>query len=266
MRARRFFPEAVAWAGLLTAALVAGGANAAVFSVTIDGPDAIFLAGRTDVVIPAANLPWTTGTHLIRHGGATPEEALETVPPFIPVTGGDVIRVLDPAVGGVNFFNGLGPPFFGPGGNGVDGSTLTALDGISGYIGPQGPLAGVFLDSSIPSAGPPTTLDFSTSGLGTDFATLSPLLRQVFYIGDGVTSGSVFQTFIAPTGATRLFLGIPDGFGFVGAPGAYDDNDGFYQVRIGVNEVPTIPEPSSLALAMAAALGGLLAGRRRRKQ
>ena len=239
-------------------------AGAAVIDVTVLGSDAIFLAGRTDVVIPPAADPWTTGTHLIRHGGPTPEEIRETVPPSTPVAGGDVIRVLDPAVGGVNFFNGLGPPFFGPGGNGLSGSDLTSLDGISGYKGPQGPLAGVFLDNSIPNgSSPPATLDFTPAGLGTDFLTLSPLLGQVFYIGDGVTSASVFQEFIAPVGATRLFLGIPDGFGFVGLPGAYDDNDGSYRVRIGVNEVPTIPEPSSMALLLGAALAGLTVTRRR---
>jgi PEP-CTERM motif len=236
--------------------------QALIFDVTVDGPDAIFLAGRTDVVIPAANLPWPgPGTHLIRHGGVTPEEALESVPPFIPVAGGDIVRVLDPADGGINFFNGFGPPFFGPGGNGASGSDLTPLDGISGYKGPQGPLAGVFLDNSIPNSGPaPATLDFTGAGLGTDFLTLSPLLRQVFYIGDGVTGGSVLQTFNAPVGATRLFLAIPDGFGFVGEPGAYDDNDGAYRVRIGVNEIPTtgpvVPEPSTVLL-LASGVAGL---------
>jgi hypothetical protein len=228
--------------------------------ITVRGSDAIFLAGRTDVVIPPASNSWTgPGTHLIRHGGPTPEEIQETLPPFIVVLPGDVIRVADPAVGGVNFFNGFGPPFFGPSGNGTAGSNLAPLDGISGYQGPQGPLAGVFLDDSIPSSGPaPATLDFTPTGLGTDFSTLTPLLRQVFYIGDGVTSGGEFQTFIAPAGATRLFLGIPDGFGFVGAPGAYDDNDGSYQVRIGINVAPTpVPEPTTLAMAGATVIAGL---------
>lgn len=58
--------------------------HAAVTTVSVDGPDAIFLAGRTDVVIPPANQPWVgPGTVLLRHGSNTPEEALEQLPLFV---------------------------------------------------------------------------------------------------------------------------------------------------------------------------------------
>lgn len=87
----------------------------------------------------------------------------------------------------------------------------------------------------------PASLNFNPAGgLGLNFTSLSPVIGQVFYIGDGVTGGGDFQTFIAPTGATRVYLGIPDGFGITGPPGAYDDNDGSYRVLIGVNEIPTL--------------------------
>ena len=223
-------------------------------TITIDGSDAIFLAGRSDVSIPPADQPWNgPGTFLARHSSPTPEEILETVPAILfGLSSGDVIRAFDPATGGVSFFNGIGDPFFGPSGNGVNGSSLSALDGISGYIGPQGPLTGVFLDDTIPSSGPaPETLNFSDSGIGIDFAELTPQLNQVFYIGDGVDSSGLFQRFIAPAGTTRLALGIPDGFGFGGIPGAYDDNDGSYQIRIGVNVNP-VPEPGSTSCLIAA--------------
>ncbi|HOL63764.1 MAG TPA: PEP-CTERM sorting domain-containing protein [Accumulibacter sp.] len=250
-----------------SAAVIAfsGYANAAVYDMTVNGGDAIFIAGRADVLpIPALNGN-PTAFVLRRHSYITPDGIVETLPSSISVNGGDIVRAVNPAIGGVDFFNS--PPsatFFGPGGNGVSGSNLSSLGGISGYIGPQGPLVGVFLDNTIPSAGPaPATLDFSPSGLGIDFLALSPLLGQVFYIGDGITSSNVLQEFTAPAGATRLFLGIPDGFGFVGVPGAYDDNNGSYRIRIGVNEVPTIPEPATVLLLSSAIIG--LAVSRRRK-
>lgn len=252
---------------ILLASLAAAGAfgasapaGAVIHDITIDGSDAIFLAGRSDLVIPPANVGWPGG--MIRHGGPTPEEIQETVPPSISVVAGDVIRAANPAVGGVSFFNGFGAPLYGPGGNGLSGSSLSSFGGVSGYLGPQGPLTGVFLDNNVPLGPAPATLDFTPGGLGIDFLSLSPALGQVFYIGDGVTGGNVIQTFIAPAGATRLFLGIPDGFGFVGAPGAYDDNDGAYRIRIGVNEIPTIPEPGTLALAALALLGLTFASRK----
>jgi PEP-CTERM motif-containing protein len=253
----------IAMSPLIAAAalLFATASSAATYNITIDGSDAIFLAGRTDVVIPDPSLPWNTGTHLVRHATPTPEEIRETLPPFVAVSAGDVVRVLDPAAGGISFFNGFGPPLFGPAGNGASGSNLTALDGISGYIGPQGALSGVFLNDSIPLSGAPATLDFTPGGLGTSQPSLSPLLGQVFYIGNGLSGGS-FKEFVAPAGATRLFLGIPDGFGFNGPPGAYDDNDGAYRIVIGVNQVP-VPEPQTYGML---ALGlTLLAGIARRR-
>jgi len=213
----------------------------ATYDVQVDGSDAIFLAGRSDVAIPHPDWPWTgpDGGYLTRHSSPTPEEIMETLPSFIPVTANSVVSAVDPAVGGISFFRGWGGTVFGPNGNGAVGSSLTGLAGISGYIGPQGPLTGVFLGDEPPSSGPaPATLDFTPDGFGVDFVSLEPVLRQVFYIGDGRTSSGVLQSFRAPVGATRLFLGIPDGFGFNGPPGAYDDNDGFYRVHIGVNELP----------------------------
>lgn len=242
-------------------------ANAIQYTVSIDGSDAIFLAGRTDLVIPPAGVVWPSG--LARHP-ITPELIQETLPPIIPVSAGQVVRVLDPAQGGISFFNGFGGTIYGPQGNGIPGSSLlTSFGGISGYLGTQGALVGVFLDNSIPNGVAPATLDFTNAGLGVDFTSLAPALNQVFFIGDGLTNGNILQQFIAPAGATRLALGVPDGFGFNGPPGAYDDNDGGYRIHVGVDEIPTMqPTPLPAALPLFAAGAGVVGAfgwRRQRK-
>jgi RHS repeat-associated protein len=111
---------------------------------------------------------------------------------------------------------------------------LNSVGGISGYRGPIGSLVGVFLSDQIPAAAASPGLDFSPAGLGTAFTTLAPALGQVFFIGDGLagTGTGPVQTFVAPPGATRLFVGAIDGFSFRGTPGAYDDNNGQFQVTI----------------------------------
>lgn len=237
--------------------------HAAQFVLTIHGTDAIFLAGRSDITVPDPSQPWNSppGGHLVRHGGATPEEAKETFPVHISVAGGDVVKVADPAEGGVNFFNGSAGGFFGPEGN-APTSSITSLGDISGYQGTQGALAGVFLGNGIPNgSSPPPTLNFQ-SAAAREFTTLSPLLGQVFFIGDGQNSAAILQEFIAPVGATRLFFGIPDGFAFNGPPGAYDDNDGAYRITVGVNEDPpdttAVPDGGTTLLALTVSLAGLL--------
>jgi len=94
-------------------------------------------------------------------------------------------------------------------------------------------LVGVFLGPKLPKKAPPV-LDFSDDALGTKFEKLEPQLGQVFYIGDGHPAAPTGPThdFVVPKGATRLFLGYADGYGFLGAPGAYGDNKGGLSVTI----------------------------------
>lgn len=222
-----------------------GSAKAITLDLTVQGTDAIYLAGRTDVTIP----PLDSSFVLARHNfPLSPSDFLpETFPQSVVASSGEIFSFS--ATGGINYFNGYGPPFYGPDGNGVSGSNISNLGGISGYQGPQGPLVGLFLNNDNPASSPaPAALNFTPSGIGTEFSSLAPALGQVFYIGDGLTgtgSGAI-QKFIAPIGATRLFLGIADGFSFSGVPGFYEDNDGSFKVTVSTSVPATaVPEPTS---------------------
>jgi hypothetical protein len=110
----------------------------------------------------------------------------------------------------------------------LPGTDINSCGGISGIIHSNRGLflSGVFLDNSEPSDPAPVRLVFDDTRIG--FTFISPLLRQTFFIGDGLTgtgSGSQ-QLFVVPTGATRLYLGFHDGRGFTRDPGYYDDNGG----------------------------------------
>ncbi len=97
--------------------------------------------------------------------------------------------------------------------------------GISNMQAPINSLVGVFLDDNQPDlTTSPTPLDFSSSA-SRDFTSESPKLKQVFYIGDGVTSTSVTQQFVVPTGATRFYLATMDGY-------EWNNNLGSRTVRI----------------------------------
>jgi hypothetical protein len=155
--------------------------------------------------------------------------------------------------------------WMGPGGpNGPDGgffssnTNIPALGPISGFSIPRsGHLVGLFLE-----AGDPTGMSAPAAFSYPNAASLTapvfaPLIRQVFFIGDGLTdTGSgLVQQFHVPDSATKLVLGIADAAGFNGLVGQYNDNVGGYQVGFNV-----VPSPSSILLAGVA----MTAMRRRR--
>jgi hypothetical protein len=82
------------------------------------------------------------------------------------------------------------------------------------------------------------------------------MLKQVFFIGNGLTSTNQVQQIIIPAGATRLFLGTADS-------GQWNNNIGSFTVT--VTGVSAVPEPCGLVLlgTGAVALLGHSAARRR---
>lgn len=116
-------------------------------------------------------------------------------------------------------------------------------NGISNIEAPYDALIGVFLSDDRPdSHSAPSILNYNSgvSGYNTskDDTTYSPLLQQVFLIGDGQTSGTIPQTFIAPAGATRLFVGTMDSY-------QWNNNLGSLAVTV----VATNPPSTSLSIA-----------------
>ena len=167
--------------------------------------------------------------------------------------------------------NGTGNNANDPDGMGAAPATSsnTGTSSISGMVAPgAGYLVGLFVPADGPTGTAPTALDFTSSGLGTSFTSLSPQLDQVFFIGDGLTGDGTGtqQTFNIPTGAGQLWLGISDAGFYNGPPGAYGDNLGTYTVGLSVNapgsSAVTVTEtaPSGLTLVSMAGTGWTCGG------
>lgn len=158
--------------------------------------------------------PWTTPD-----GNEAPEQV------FFPcglVPG----QVLEFEATGASQFSG--PPPTSP----TDGSsayTHPCNFQLASLTSPIDALLGVFLSDAQPGdpgtsacdAGAQSGLDFATPE-SRDFTGLEPLVQQPFFIGDGATSGGARHQVRVPDGATRLFLGSMDGFGWYNNTGDFD--------------------------------------------
>lgn len=211
----------------------------------------IALADSTTTTVQGTADPFLAGMpsgSLCCSGDSAPAES-PTLVSGIPLTAGEVITFTN-VTGSVSYAGGTptDPP---------DGSFLITTsayeggnespDNIAGFTNvPADSLVGVFLGPGLPTSNPaPASIDFSSSGVGTNFSSLSPVLQQLFFIGDGLTgtgSGSV-QTFIVPSGATQLYLGTGDGYGWY-------NNSGSFSVTVNTPGTVATPEPASSLLLL----------------
>jgi hypothetical protein len=123
--------------------------------------------------------------------------------------------------------DGLAMPYATPNGFGVAGFTHGTLGRsmVAVFLGP---------DELFDPA--PARLTFANG----EFTSVSPLVGQMFFIGDGRTSDGTVQQFIVPAGATRLAIGTYD-LCSGGVIGCFADNSGAYDVTGSVAHAPPMP-------------------------
>lgn len=119
-------------------------------------------------------------------------------------------------------------------------------NGVSGikFTGRSMFLVGMFTESTLSSTAP-ERLDFTPGiGIGEDFASLTPALQQVFFIGDGRDLSGALQTFFVPASATTLYLGYADAVQFQQGYCCYSDNVGGLTVVVdGIDPTSSFSNP-----------------------
>jgi hypothetical protein len=202
-------------------------ASAALVLAGASAQASVFVSAKDDIFLAGLSAPPIFPPSQTQT--AVPGNGAGLLPVAVPVTAGEVLDLV--ATGTADCGVGCNPAGSGPGGDPEFGTaSIAGYDNVGPYTGTPGlgfQLLGVFNNGPTPYA--------------------------PFVIGVG-------GTFTVPTGATILYLGLPDGFSYQGPPGTYNDNTGGFTIS-GVS----VPEPGAWAL-MLVGLGGLGAiarGRRR---
>lgn len=95
-----------------------------------------------------------------------------------------------------------------------------AEHGMSQITAPMNSLLGVFLDDTCPDKSrAPKPLKVQPGSK--DQVTVSPQLKQIFFIGAGATKEGVTRKYEVAKGATRLFLAVMDGYEWNNNQGAF---------------------------------------------
>jgi hypothetical protein len=192
----------------------------------VDGVANPFLSGMPAGSVASMNNPHNSPDYA-GNASSTNLAARKQSPPVVPmpVTPGDVLE-FDSIAGTVRHDPNL--PYFSPDGelSDVSGNTNGSENGIADTSAPINALVGLFLNDNAPNrtATPTADRSFSTEA-GRNFDQLNPQLKQIFFIGDGATSGGTKQRFVVPPGATRLFLATWDFY-------EWNNNAGYRIVKV----------------------------------
>jgi hypothetical protein len=173
--------------------------------------------GATTVTVAGNDNPWLAGMPdgTQTRGDNVPEHAPTEVGGLELTAGQELMFV---ATGATSNGGAADPPGTPDG----DGPFARGEEfGISGVTAPLNGLIGVFLGDEPPDATPaPATLDFSTPE-ARDFDVLEPELEQSLFIGNGLREDGTPHRIVVPEGATRLFLGSLDGYGWYNNSGEF---------------------------------------------
>jgi hypothetical protein len=193
---------------------------------------AVLVAFHAAVTPAATIVPGTSNPNLAGRAGGYTCCGGDGSPPQDPALVEDTViescdQIQFSVTGKVSFTPDVTP------GNNPDGDQAFDMtnygDGLSAPLAVRAnALVGVFLDDDSPTGKPtPDRLTFAGEG-GLAFGTILPEIGQIFFIGDGLSSDSnagqtngFAQSFIAPPGATRLFLGTADGSGWLNNSGSF---------------------------------------------
>ena len=171
---------------------------------------------RLTLSVPGSSNPYLSGAPDGTPAGN--DQAPQQSPVLLPnLRGGTTVLVFEVS-GGASYTGGFFR--FEPDGGDPWEHTAGDRNGMSAVTAPAASLLGVFLAEDVFPEAPPG-LDF-TDPATRDFTELAPDLQQVFFIGDGRTAEGAVQEFLAPKGATRLYLGIMDAYGWYDNTGAYE--------------------------------------------
>ena len=223
------------------------------------------------VDVPGSADPWLAGMPDGSTASSSPISSGISVAPQqspvlvfnLPLTAGSALTF---AVSGSVNYKSATPKNTPEGDLTIASHTAGAQNGISNVFAPRNSLMGLFLNAQQPNiSDPPPDLNFSTPA-SRNYLQLSPLLKQVFFIGDGLNNEGVLQQIIVPKGTDRFYLGTMDAYDWSDNVGAFSVAlTGAFDVEVRVDvpppkspvaevPVPEVKETEPVALPLVAEL------------
>jgi hypothetical protein len=176
------------------------------------------------------NVPATSNPYLAGLPGGTQARVGDSAPQQSPVliqrTLSHAVAVTFTAVGAIQHTPECPPDCHGPNGAEMTRHRGGAENGISDVTAPMDALLGVFLSDEQPDRSKaPRSLDYRAIRRSSN--DVSPQLKQIFFIGDGKTGNGAPRRYLVPAKATRLYLGVMDGF-------EWNNNSGSFTVTAAI--------------------------------